>query len=135
MGVAAEHKKPVMLGRISTDGYLKGSIRGREESELKDFKKFLNSSGLMDYVEGHANAAGFSIKVSNIDKLIEYANKELKDINFNEGFYEADFIVKGNCSYLSEMIENLDEGRALWGQGNDEPVIVVEDITINPADI
>lgn len=135
MGVAAEHKKPVMLGRISTDGYLKGSIRGREESELKDFKKFLNSSGLMDYVEGHANAAGFSIKVSNIDKLIEYANKELKDINFNEGFYEADFIVKGNCSYLSEMIKNLDEGRALWGQGNDEPVIVVEDITINPSDI
>lgn len=131
MGVAAEHKKPVMLGRISPDGYLKGSIRGREESELKDFKAFLNSSGLMDYVEGHPNAAGFSIKVSDIDKLTEFANKELANINFNEGFYEADFIVKGNCSYLSDMIEDLDRGRRLYGQGNDEPIVVVEDITIN----
>lgn len=52
MGISAEHKKPVMLGRISPDGYLKGSIRGRDESELKDFKTFLMSSKLMEYVEG-----------------------------------------------------------------------------------
>lgn len=52
MGVAAEHKKPVMLGRISPDGYLKGSIRGRESSELKDFRSLLLKSGLMEYVEG-----------------------------------------------------------------------------------
>lgn len=52
MGVAAEHKKPVMLGRISSDGYLKGSIRGREGSELKDFKDFLLNSNLMEFVEG-----------------------------------------------------------------------------------
>lgn len=135
MGVAAEHKKPVMLGRISPDGYLKGSIRGREESELKDFKAFLNKSGYMDYVEGHPNAAGFSIKATDVDKLTEYANKELADVNFNEGFYEADFIVKGNCSYLSNMIEVLDSGCKLWGQGNDEPIVVVEDITIDPGTV
>lgn len=52
MGISAEYKKPVMLGRISPDGYLKGSIRGRDESELKDFKTFLMSSKLMEYVEG-----------------------------------------------------------------------------------
>jgi single-stranded-DNA-specific exonuclease len=74
MGVAAEHKKPVMLGRISPDGHLKGSIRGREESELKDFKGFLNESGYLDFVEGHKNAAGFSLPLSNLDKLTEYAN-------------------------------------------------------------
>ena len=39
--IASKYKKPTMLGRISPDGYLKGSVRGREESELKDFKKFL----------------------------------------------------------------------------------------------
>lgn len=52
MGVAAQHKKPVILGRTSPDGKLKGSIRGREESELKDFRGFLLSSGYPDYVEG-----------------------------------------------------------------------------------
>ena len=135
MGVAAEHKKPVMLGRISPDGYLKGSIRGRGESELKDFRAFLLESGLMDFVEGHGNAAGFSIKESNIDKLNDYANEKLKDINFNEGYYEADFIVNGNCSYLGDMITDLDKGKQLWGQNNDEPVIIVENITISDTDI
>lgn len=52
MGVAADHKKPVLLGRINNDGYLKGSMRGRGESELKDFKEFLLKSGYMEYVEG-----------------------------------------------------------------------------------
>ena len=135
MNVAALYKKPVMLGRISPDGYLKGSIRGRGESELKDFKAFLLESGYMDYVEGHGNAAGFSIKESNIPKLIDYANEKLKDVNFNEGFYEADFIVHGNCSYLADMIEDLERGRTLWGQHNDEPIIIVEDITIDSKDI
>ena len=135
MNVAASHKKPVMLGRISPDGYLKGSIRGRGESELKDFKGFLLSSGLMDYVEGHANAAGFSIKAKDIDKLTAYANEKLKDINFNEGYYEADFIVQGNCSYLSDLIEDLNYGKSLWGQGNDEPIIVIEDIPIDAKNI
>ena len=135
MNVAAAYKKPVMLGRISPDGYLKGSIRGREGSELKDLRGFLLESGLMDYVEGHANAAGFSIKESNVDKLTAYANEKLKDINFNEGFYEADFVVQGNCSYLEDMIVDLEKGRALWGQGSPEPVIIIENITIDTKDI
>lgn len=135
MGVAAAHKKPVMLGRIGPDGHLKGSIRGREDSELKDFKEFLMSSGYMDYVEGHANAAGFSLKASDIDKLTQYANEKLKDINFNEGFYEADFITSGNSDYLNQMIKELDKGRKFYGQGCPEPVIVVENITIDPKSI
>ncbi len=52
MGVAAQHKKPVILGRTSPDGKLKGSMRGREESELKNFQKFLQDSHLIDYCEG-----------------------------------------------------------------------------------
>jgi len=58
MNIAASHKKPVILGRTSPDGCLKGSIRGRESSELKDFRKFLLDSRLMEFVEGHSNAAG-----------------------------------------------------------------------------
>lgn len=134
MGVSAEYKKPVLLGRIN-DGYLKGSMRGRSESELKDFKEFLVKSGYMDYVEGHANAAGFSIKISNISKLYDYANKELKNINFNEGFYEADFIVNGNCSYLNDIILDLEHGKDFYGQNCAEPVIIVENITIDTSSI
>lgn len=135
MGIAAKYKKPTMLGRISPDGYLKGSIRGREESELKDFKGFLKDSNYMDFVEGHANAAGFSIKNSDIDKLCEYANTKLADIDFNEGFYEADFVIQGNYSEITPLVLDIGAQQKLWGQTNDEPVIIVENITIPKSQI
>lgn len=52
MSISAKYKKPTLLGKVSKDGYLRGSIRGREDSELKDFQNFLLSSGYMEYVEG-----------------------------------------------------------------------------------
>lgn len=87
------------------------------------------------WINIHANAAGFSIKANKVSNLLEFVNKELENINFNEGFYEADFIVDGNCSYLSDLIEDLDNGKTLYGQGNDEPIIVVENISILKSNI
>lgn len=136
MGVAAKYKKPILLGRTTPDGqYMKGSIRGVNGSELQDFRQFLLDSNLMEYVEGHASAAGFGIKISNISKLYDYANEKLKDINFNEGFYEVDFIVNGNCSYLPNMIVDLDNGKYIYGQNCPEPVIAVNNITVDRNNI
>ena len=87
----------------------------------------------MEYT--HNNAAGFSIKVSDISKLYDYANKELANINFNEGFYEADFIVNGNCSYLNNMIIDLCHGKDFYGQNCAEPIIISENITIDTSSI
>ena len=78
----------------------------------------------------HANAFGQGIRNQDIEKLTQYANEKLKGINFNEGFYEADFIIKGNCSYIKDLIEDLDNGKKFWGQGCEEAVIIVEGITI-----
>lgn len=130
MDISSKYKKPVMLGRISPDNILKGSIRGRGETELRDFRSFLLGSELVEYVEGHQNSAGFGLKVCNIDKLIQYANEKLANINFNEGFYEVDFVCGGNCSYLKDIIFQLDKGRALYGQKNPEPLILVNSIPI-----
>ena len=135
MGIAAKYKKPTMLGRISPDGFLKGSIRGREESELKDFKAFLKDSNYMDFVEGHANAAGFSIKESDVSKLYDYTNEKLANVDFNEGFYEADFVVQGNYSEITQLVMDVGAQQKLWGQQNDEPVIIVENITIPKSQI
>ena len=135
MNVAAKYKKPVMLGRITPDGKeMKGSIRNFDGSPLKDFKAFLQNSGLTSYVEGHAGAAGWGAPVKNLNKLIDYANEKLKDLNFNEGSYETDFIVRGNCSYLKDLINDLDSGKKYWGQGSPEPIVVVEDINLNKKD-
>lgn len=52
MGMVEKYKRPVMLGRVNGTCHLKGSIRGKDNSDLKDFRKFLLDSGYMDYVEG-----------------------------------------------------------------------------------
>lgn len=52
MRIVSTHKKPVMLGRINSEGVMKGSIRGMGSSKLKDFRQFLLDSGLMEYVQG-----------------------------------------------------------------------------------
>ena len=134
MGVVSKYKKPVIIGRIDSEGYLKGSMRAPSNSPIQNFKEFLLDSNLMDFVEGHAMAAGASLKNSNVDKLVEYANNKLKDIDFNEGFWEVDFIVNGNCSYLEELIQQLAEGKEFWGQGCPEAMIAIENITINTKD-
>ena len=52
MAVAAKYKKPVLLGRNCPNGAFKGSMRGLNNSELKDFKSFRMKSNCMDYVQG-----------------------------------------------------------------------------------
>lgn len=55
MGMVEKYKRPVMLGRVNGTCHLKGSIRGKDNSDLKDFRQFLLDSGYMDYVEGCIN--------------------------------------------------------------------------------
>ncbi len=134
MGIAAKYKKPTILGRITPDGKtLKGSIRGRDNSPLKDFRQFLLDSELMEFVEGHSNASGFALPIKNLDRLISYANFELDGVDFNEGSYDVDFVVNGNCSYLEDLINNLAANSNLWGQANEEPVIAIEDINLDKS--
>lgn len=130
MGIAAKYKKPTIIGRTSPDGYLKGSMRGQEGSALKDFRTFLLDSGYPEFVEGHDNASGVSIKISDIDKLYEYANIKLADVDFNEGFYEVDFILNANYSKMTDLIIDLGSNTKLWGQGNQEPLLAIENLTI-----
>lgn len=81
----------------------------------------------------HNNAAGCGIKINNIDKLISYSNEKLANINFNEGFYEVDFIVNGNFSKLPQLIAELDKGKKFFGQGCKEPLIAIENIALPPS--
>lgn len=130
MGMVSKYKKPTLLGRRCSDGYLRGSIRGLADSELKDFRQFLLDSGLMEYVEGHSGAAGYGMKISNVDKLNEYANEKLKDIDFNEGMYEVDFCLTAAAPYIKELIINIVKNKEYFGQGNPEPIIYVQNVPI-----
>ena len=70
-----------------------------------------------------------------MEKLVDYANDKLKDVDFNEGFYEADFVVQGNYSEITNLVMDIGSQSKLWGQTSDEPVIIIENITIPKAQI
>lgn len=136
MQLMAKYKKPVIVARESDDGFLKGSARGDSKSELKDLRQFFLDSGYFEYAEGHAAAHGVSIEKKKVEPFIDYANKELADINFNEGVYEADFVFKANeGDKIGEAILDLTRFPEVWGKDNEEPFIVVENIRLTSKDI
>lgn len=135
MNLAAEYKKPTMLGRLGTDNRFRGSCRGLNESELKDFRQFLLDSNLMEFAEGHPNSFGFEIKKTNIPKLINYANEKLKNVDFNEGYYEVDYILSANSLSIAPIINDLSDFKYLWGKGNTECLMAIENIPVRNYEI
>jgi single-stranded-DNA-specific exonuclease len=131
MNLVSKYKRPVLVVREDSEGFLKGSGRGLDKSELKDFKQFLSDSGFFDYAEGHANAFGGSIHKNNVDKFIKYANEKLKDIQFDEGVYEVDFCFSADDDNLNTAIHQIGARPDIWGQGNDEPYFAIQNISLS----
>ena len=135
MKLAAKFKKPVLLGRLDDNGYLRGSGRSETKEGFTDLRQYLLDSGYFEYVRGHANAHGFSINESNIDSFLDKTNNALKHINFEENFYPVDFIMDGKNEELKTIINELGDVPQLWGAGVEEPRIAIENIRIKSTDI
>lgn len=135
MRMSAKFKKPTLIGRVGSDGELRGSIRGINDSPLEDFRSFLLQSGLFDFVEGHPNAAGYGILEKRVDKLLEYSNKALEKVDFNEGAYEVDFYCQYDDVNLKQIIFETGMSDNLWGQSCPEPKICIDNIPLSLKDI
>ena len=135
VGLAAKYKRPTLVLRENDDGYLRGSIRGLNNSELKSLKDYLESTGLFEYCLGHANAAGASIKKSNINKFLEKSNIDLANFNFNDESYEVNFERYSYSTDLEKLVYDICKYSEYYGQDNSEPLIAVKDIHISKQDI
>ena len=134
MQLVSKYKKPVLVGRESDDGFLRGSTRAPDKTELTDARQFLLDSGMFEYAEGHAQAHGFSIPLKNIEAFTNYANEKLANIDFNEGVYNVDF-VKTLMDNVGDLIMEIGSNTNLWAKGNEEPYIVIKDIILDPSEI
>lgn len=123
MQLSAKYKKPTIVARLNDEGFDRGSARGVNQSELRDFKKFLTDSGYFEYAQGHANAFGISIPDKNLSDFHKYANEALKDIDFGENCYDINFERSTISPDLDKLIAELAVGSAYWGQRNPEPMI------------
>lgn len=135
MRLSAKFKKPTMVVRLNDEGFLRGSIRGVNNSPLADFKQFLTDSGLFEYVSGHANAAGASFKESDLDNLNNYANTELADMDFGEAYFDVNFIRSAADEDIRDLIFDLSKYPEVWGQNCPEDRICIKDINVTQNDI
>lgn len=135
MQLSAKYKKPTIVARLNEEGYIRGSMRGLSNSPLTDFKEFLMNSGYFEYVMGHPNAAGCSIKNQDLRAFHEYANKELADMNFGENVYDVNFVRFANDSDIVDIIYDLNNYSTVWGQCNNEPSIFIHEIHLTTKDI
>lgn len=135
MKLCAKYKHPTIVARLNSEGYNRGSARGLNQSELDDFKQFMNASGYVEYAQGHANAFGISIKDEDLRAFHEYANAKLADYNFGEKIFDVDFVRFQNDHDLSQLIFELGEYPDVWGQNNNEPLICIPNITLSHDDI
>ena len=135
MQLAAKYKRPTIVARLNNQGFNRGSARGMNQSELKDFREFLLGSGHFEYAQGHANAFGVSIPDFKLREFHVYANEALKDIDFGENVYDVNFVRDSKAADLSSLVMDLGRAGAIWGQGNSQPLVYVHDMIVNPSNI
>ena len=135
MRMAAKYKRPTIVARLNDQGYIRGSIRGVNNGPIDSFKNFLTESGYCEYVMGHDNAAGISIKNSDLEKLHCYANQKLANIKLDEDCYDVNFVRAAADTDICDIISNIVEYEDIWSQNNEEPRLYIHDINISQDDI
>lgn len=135
MQLSSRHNCPTIVARLNDEGYIRGSARGLNQSELKSFKEFMNETGLFEYTMGHDNACGISILNSNLAKFHAIANEKFKNLDFGESVYIADFARDSYAEDLKAIISDLAQYEFVWGQQNNEPTILITDINLTKSDI
>ena len=135
MQLSQKYKRPTILARLNSEGFIRGSARGLNKSEITSFKDFLGESGMFEYTVGHDNAFGISILNSKLSDFHNYANEKLANVNFGENVYEVQFVRRAVDGDIADITFDLDKYNKVWSQQNDTPLIVVKDIFVNKEDI
>lgn len=128
MKLSVIYKRPVLVLRPVFRGdreiMYQGSGRASKADGFDSFKNFLSDSGLVEYAAGHDMAFGSGLRESNIEHLIEYANKTLKDVDFGSATIEADAYFE--YTFPINFIRQFAEIADLYGNGIPQPKFVFD---------
>ena len=134
--LSSQYQRPsLVLHRYVRDNqvYWEGSARGYDKSALKDFQAYCESTGLVEYAQGHPNAFGFGIKEENIRPFIIKCDEELTMIDGNIN-YDVDFIWDAK-KLKGDDILSIANFKYLWGQKVDEPKVAIENVRLSDETI
>lgn len=76
----------------------------------------------------HPNAFGLGILDENFQDFLKYTEDILKDVEFSPN-YKVDFIYSSSSLRPKDIIE-IGEMKSLWGQNLEEPLVVVENLSV-----
>ena len=131
--IAERYNKPCILLKKyydkKTDSTVYGgSARNVNHSPIDSFKDIVNSTEIIQG-KGHSNAFGIvDLPLDNIEKAMKQLNILLKDIEY-DSTYKVDFILDINHVTIPLIIE-LSKFENIVGQGIEEPMIAVENISL-----
>lgn len=132
MKLADKFGRPCLLVRRGADGKYSGSGRNNSNA-IENLKDFLDSYGLFEYVLGHQNAMGISIKPSNLKLFVEKSNKDLENFDYSK-IYLIDLEIDSS-DIDADFVKDLNEMYEYYGQGIDESLVLIKGIKINSEDV
>ena len=109
--------------------FYRGSGRNYSMSENQDLRQLALSTGIPEYVQGHANAHGASIPESRIQEFIDATNKLYENIS-KEPVYWVDFVWELN-KVDPNIILDIADSKDFWGQEVPEPYVAITNIPLD----
>lgn len=99
-----------------------GSGRNGVFYKLPDLMSFIQSSGLLEYSAGHANAFGVFLPLENIAALREYSDKYLDSRIFSDNQIDVDYWFQESIESIdTEMLMQFGSVEKLYGNSIPQP--------------
>ena len=128
--LADRYQRPCLLMRRKGD-VCKGSGRGYEKCEIRDFNQWCKDTGLFTKVDGHPGAFGCEIPFDNTNKLFQMLSTMKK---IDEPTYYV-YNVYDASQLHDQIIKNVAKYDHIWGSTVTEPIFLIKNIPCNKYNI
>ena len=128
--LADQYQRPCLLMRRKGD-VCKGSGRGYEKCEIRDFNQWCKDTGLFTKVDGHPGAFGCEIPFDNTNKLFQMLSTMKK---IDEPTYYV-YNVYDASQLHDQIIKNVAKYDHIWGNTVTEPIFLIKNIPCNKYNI
>lgn len=128
--LADQYQRPCLLMRRKGD-ICKGSGRGYEKCEIRDFNQWCKDTGLFMKVDGHPGAFGCEITFENTNKLFQILSTMKK---IDEPTYYV-YHVYDASQLHDQIIKNIAKYDGVWGNTVSEPIFLIRNVPCNKYNI
>lgn len=128
--LADQYQRPCLLMRRKGN-VCKGSGRGYEKCEIRDFNQWCKDTQLFTKVDGHPGAFGCEIPFDNTNKLFQMLSTMKK---IDEPTYYVHNVYDASQLH-DQIIKNIAKYDHIWGNTVSEPIFLINNIPCSKYNI